>query len=124
MAYCLFGLFGVHMPLLYGEGSRAFFRLQEQIIGSIEDYTLFLWGLWTPESLVHLHSQEVQISSQTSRASISQTPLGSILATSPRDFSNNMSWSNWISVRFDMPVLGEPLQLTIAGYVLASLSGR
>jgi len=60
----------------------------------------------------------------TSRASISQTPLGSILATSPRDFSNNMSWSNWISVRFDMPVLGEPLQLTIAGYVLASLSGR
>ena len=28
MAYCLLGIFGVNMPLLYGEGSRAFIRLQ------------------------------------------------------------------------------------------------
>lgn len=32
-AYCLLGLFGIHMPLLYGEGgARAFLRLQEEII--------------------------------------------------------------------------------------------
>lgn len=30
-AYCLLGLFNVNMPLLYGEGSRAFRRLQEEI---------------------------------------------------------------------------------------------
>lgn len=27
-AYCLLGLFGVNMPLLYGEGEMAFIRLQ------------------------------------------------------------------------------------------------
>jgi hypothetical protein len=26
-AYCLLGIFGVNMPLLYGEGERAFNRL-------------------------------------------------------------------------------------------------
>jgi hypothetical protein len=28
IAYCLLGLVGVNMPLLYGEGTRAFYRLQ------------------------------------------------------------------------------------------------
>jgi hypothetical protein len=26
IAYCLLGIFGVHMPLIYGEGSKAFIR--------------------------------------------------------------------------------------------------
>ncbi|KAF2870379.1 heterokaryon incompatibility protein-domain-containing protein, partial [Massariosphaeria phaeospora] len=42
-AYCLMGLFGVNMPLLYGEGNRAFRRLQEEIMRVREDYTLFTW---------------------------------------------------------------------------------
>jgi len=42
-AYCLLGLFGVNMPLLYGEGSRAFLRLQEEILRRYEDYSIFLW---------------------------------------------------------------------------------
>lgn len=37
MAYCLLGIFGVNMPLLYGEGDKAFKRLQEQIIKETED---------------------------------------------------------------------------------------
>ena len=32
MAYCLMGLFDINMPLLYGEGDKAFFRLQEEIL--------------------------------------------------------------------------------------------
>jgi hypothetical protein len=28
--YCLMGIFGVNMPMLYGEGHRAFWRLQEE----------------------------------------------------------------------------------------------
>ncbi|ORY08990.1 heterokaryon incompatibility protein-domain-containing protein [Clohesyomyces aquaticus] len=32
MAYCLLGIFGVNMPLLYGEGNRAFLRLQVQSV--------------------------------------------------------------------------------------------
>jgi hypothetical protein len=44
MAYCLLGIFNVNMPLLYGEGNRAFIRLQEEIMRKEEDYTLFLWS--------------------------------------------------------------------------------
>jgi len=43
MAYCLLGIFEVNMPLLYGEGSRAFFRLQEEIIRKTPDETIYCW---------------------------------------------------------------------------------
>ncbi|KAK8052467.1 HET-domain-containing protein [Apiospora rasikravindrae] len=43
IAYCLMGLFGVNMPMLYGEGSKAFLRLQEEIMRTIDDDTLFAW---------------------------------------------------------------------------------
>ena len=39
-AYCLLGLFQVHMPLVYGEGESALTRLQEQILKTSDDYTL------------------------------------------------------------------------------------
>lgn len=32
IAYCLMGLFDVNMPMLYGEGEKAFVRLQEEIM--------------------------------------------------------------------------------------------
>ncbi|KAM0329294.1 hypothetical protein ACHAQA_004599 [Verticillium albo-atrum] len=43
MAYCLMGLFNVNMPLLYGEGDKAFMRLQEEIIKSSDDTSIFMW---------------------------------------------------------------------------------
>ena len=43
IAYCLMGLFDVNMPLLYGEGEKAFIRLQEEIIKYSDDQTLFAW---------------------------------------------------------------------------------
>ncbi|KAI2488086.1 HET domain-containing protein [Pyrenophora tritici-repentis] len=43
IAYCLLGLLGVNMPLLYGEGSRAFERLQEEFMKRSTDHTLFTW---------------------------------------------------------------------------------
>ncbi|KAK4220849.1 ankyrin repeat-containing domain protein [Podospora fimiseda] len=45
IAYCLMGLFGVNMPMLYGEGEGAFVRLQEEIIKTSEDHTIFAWQL-------------------------------------------------------------------------------
>lgn len=43
-AYCLMGLFEVNMPLIYGEGRRAFRRLQEAIIiHSPNDQTILAW---------------------------------------------------------------------------------
>ncbi|CAK7206237.1 hypothetical protein SEUCBS139899_009024 [Sporothrix eucalyptigena] len=55
-AYCLLGLFGIHMALLYGEGHRAFLRLQEEIIRVSNDQTIFCWqankiGRTPPSSL-------------------------------------------------------------------------
>jgi len=43
MAYCLMGLFGVNMPMLYGEGQHAFIRLQEEIIKISDDHSIFAW---------------------------------------------------------------------------------
>ncbi|KAF7676217.1 hypothetical protein GT037_005722 [Alternaria burnsii] len=45
LAYCLLGLFGVNMPLLYGEATKAFLRLQEEIMKQPDDQTLFAWQL-------------------------------------------------------------------------------
>lgn len=42
-AYSLLGIFQVNMPLVYGEGNRAFLRLQEEILKNTEDYTIFAW---------------------------------------------------------------------------------
>ena len=42
-AYSLLGIFNVNMPLLYGEGDRAFLRLQEEIIKSSLDQSIFCW---------------------------------------------------------------------------------
>ena len=43
MAYCLLGLFDVNMPLLYGEGRKAFVRLELEIIKRSNDDSIFAW---------------------------------------------------------------------------------
>ncbi|KAI3337100.1 HET-domain-containing protein [Xylariaceae sp. AK1471] len=42
MAYSLMGIFDINMPLLYGEGNKAFRRLQEEIIRHSNDHTILL----------------------------------------------------------------------------------
>ena len=43
MAYCLLGIFGVNMALIYGEGVKAFTRLQEEIIKRTNDISILAW---------------------------------------------------------------------------------
>ncbi|KAF9469406.1 heterokaryon incompatibility protein-domain-containing protein, partial [Collybia nuda] len=43
IAYCLLGIFNVTMPILYGEGEIAFFRLQKELIKRTPDWTVFFW---------------------------------------------------------------------------------
>ena len=43
-AYCLLGIFGITMPTLYGEGTQAFRRLQQEIARQSQDASLFAWG--------------------------------------------------------------------------------
>ncbi|KAG7063824.1 HET domain-containing protein [Colletotrichum scovillei] len=73
-AYCLLGIFDINMPLIYGEGIKAFQRLQEAIIRDNDDQSIFAWG--NPHegnmtSLPHL---------------IEGCPL---LASSPKDFTHS-----------------------------------
>lgn len=43
MSYCLLGILGIYMPMQYGEGHRAFRRLQEEIVKSTYDLSLLAW---------------------------------------------------------------------------------
>ncbi|KAK8064644.1 hypothetical protein PG994_007282 [Apiospora phragmitis] len=42
-AYSLFGLFGINLPMLYGERENAFLRLQKEIIKTSDDHSIFAW---------------------------------------------------------------------------------
>ncbi|KAK5198598.1 hypothetical protein LTR47_007594 [Exophiala xenobiotica] len=64
LAYCLLGIFNINMPLLYGEGERAFVRLQEEIIKVSTDYSLFAWrsrsrGLLAPDPSAFRDSADI-----------------------------------------------------------------
>ncbi|KAJ4280919.1 hypothetical protein NW764_005264 [Fusarium oxysporum] len=48
IAYCMLGIFDINMTPIYGEGKRAFFRLQEEIIKTYNDHTIFCWE-WTDD---------------------------------------------------------------------------
>ncbi|KAK4952179.1 hypothetical protein LTR10_010101 [Elasticomyces elasticus] len=65
-AYALLGIFNVNMPLLYGEGDKAFLRLQEAIIRQSNDVSILAWRL---DTLADSHS--------------------SVLARQPSDFSGS-----------------------------------
>jgi hypothetical protein len=52
VAYSLLGIFGVNMPLLYGEGKKAFIRLQEEILKETNDQSLIAWGFNSEQPLI------------------------------------------------------------------------
>ncbi|KAG9184990.1 hypothetical protein G6011_11820 [Alternaria panax] len=71
------------MPLLYGEGDRAFLRLQEEIIRKLDDDSILAWGL---EPGMH---HPLGLIPDTVKTGMSGAVLFSnILASSPNDFVN------------------------------------
>ncbi|KAH7081401.1 heterokaryon incompatibility protein-domain-containing protein [Paraphoma chrysanthemicola] len=44
-AYSLLGIFNINMPMLYGEGTNAFVRLQKEILKTTRDQSLFAWSV-------------------------------------------------------------------------------
>ncbi len=79
-AYCLLGIFDINMPTLYGEGRKAFRRLQEEIMRQSPDTTLFAWGLHcTWDELVLLRPED---------PASSEDPDYHLFATSPSAFRN------------------------------------
>jgi hypothetical protein len=47
-AYSLLGIFDISLTVIYGEGERAFQRLQEELLRVYSDHTIFAWGLDLP----------------------------------------------------------------------------
>jgi hypothetical protein len=70
-AYCLLGIFDVNMPLLYGEDDKAFTRLQENIMRTIPDFSIFAWK--SPAPIKRDRNAK-------------QRHYSGVLATSPREF--------------------------------------
>ena len=83
MAYCLLGIFGISMPLLYGEGKKAFIRLQEEIIKSSADPSILVWDPISPEPQSRGMSSGHQPTGAINPAKECLSPL---LAESPKCF--------------------------------------
>ncbi|KAF2172199.1 hypothetical protein M409DRAFT_62958 [Zasmidium cellare ATCC 36951] len=88
-AYCLLGLFDVNMPLLYGEGAKAFLRLQLEIIRKTDDESIFAWwqdpvqsGSWqgllapSPRAFAVPKTESVKVLKVQSRQPYSMTHKG------------------------------------------------
>lgn len=100
MAYSLMGVFGVNMPLLYGEGgAAAFHRLQVEIMESSPDQSLLAWGFARADSGVSLWG------------------VSNALATSPADFAKCGGMLAWGAARpgdtFTMTQRGLRLRLPV-----------
>lgn len=93
-AYSMLGLFDVSLAVIYGEGDRAFQRLQEELLRVYSDHSIFAWGYRyrsrqpPPSRHRHVPGKETQKSPK------------SLLARSPDDFASS-SCKHLISARRD-----------------------
>jgi hypothetical protein len=135
IAYCLLGIFGVNLPLLYGEGKKAFTRLQEEIMKNSDDQSLFAWEESAQidsiprnqEVAITITTDDIQepevILPQYHDAESSESRrkgLTGFLAPSPANFENAGSivpYRNWdISTPYSMTNQGLRVQLEIIRY--------
>jgi hypothetical protein len=96
------GLFDVHMPLLYGEGTKSFERLQEEILKRSSDHTLFAWTAPRPANIDK------------------EKLMGGFLARSPLDFENSnhyvpciSPYRYWLERPYSMTNLGLCIELPV-----------
>jgi hypothetical protein len=86
-AYSLLGIFDVNMPLIYGEGAKAFRRLQEEILRVYpEDHSIFAWGNLVEVCTIEVKEEDPFIPG--TRQGIIEPLLG-LLAESPLDFAQS-----------------------------------
>ncbi|TBU24884.1 HET-domain-containing protein [Dichomitus squalens] len=88
-AYCLMGLFGVSLPTNYGEGEKAFLRLQYEIMRNIPDTSIFAFGYKVPHSELDQQGFALKPDPRARLTSRSQC----LLAFSPRQFNIEASYT-------------------------------
>ena len=86
-AYSLLGLFQIHMPLLYGEGTRAFRRLQLEILARWPGEAILAWQPAAAAAAGEHHDEDDDDDPDHDRFSAADVfrPRG-VLADSPDDF--------------------------------------
>ncbi len=105
LAYSLLGIFGVNMPLLYGEGRKAFQRLQMQILSDTGDHSIFAWT--TPMAQNVHKSQPFGILAE-SPAMFSVDVAGPVDRFLRSDFSMNEITMTNLGVSINLPVVEYP----------------
>ena len=90
MAYCLMGIFGVNMPLLYGEGENAFTRLQHEIIQVSDDHSIFAWA--------------AEVDTDSARGLIARSPADFVDAAKVIPFNFNTRVSPYSSTNFGLHI--------------------
>ena len=102
VAYSLFGIFDVNMPLLYGEGRGAFIRLQEEILKETDDQSILAWGINGGLDLEGFIDNGVFASSPDNfLGSEDVVPFPSKPGRQPLSMTNK-------GVRIEVPVLADP----------------
>jgi Heterokaryon incompatibility protein (HET) len=113
-AYSLLGIFKVNMPLLYGEGEKAFIRLQEEIIRETDDQSLFAWGVMHRYDRYLMYSDGVLAESPAAfKGSENIVPIRSIAGRRPYSMTNR-------GLRIELPLL-MPESTNFAVYPIAML---
>ena len=120
IAYSLLGIFDINMPLIYGEGKKAFKRLQDELLKTrTDDHSLFAWGTVVSTPSIKIPDLNVYIE----RAPIERSPdfvrqpLLGLLAESPREFSSSGGFipMPWVSLYYRSVVEPASLPLVING---------
>lgn len=94
IAYCLLGIFDVNMPMLYGEGPKAFFRLQEEIIKGASDLSIFAWTLDRPNHLLERYSTNYHWHGVIANSPTAFSKCGRIVNTKESTFHGDFSVTN------------------------------
>lgn len=115
-AYCLLGIFDVNLPLLYGEGRKAYQRLQEEIIraSATIDHSILAWTLpceWIVPGRVWSFDENTPVEAAT------------LLSPSPRCFRDAhdiISWGSPQAETFEITKTGLRITASIIHNPLSS----
>jgi hypothetical protein len=128
-AYSLLGIFNITMPLLYGEGEKAFERLQEEIMKVNVDISILAWGFGRYEEYYSRDTGESEVMLARSpddyehcgKLALVRLPVSGLrspeLSTSPRGLRAHFS-------TITIPSLGPFLPGEILFLVLGKVENR
>ena len=120
-AYSLFGVFGVHLPTVYGEGrDRAFFRLQEAILTETGDHSIFAWGLGGLETQLRTSNIVFELHRSSEDFTFQSTWEHALLASSPDEFKESSKLIRVPKLEFEatfrlVPKIGCYLDFSVYG---------